>query len=230
MNPIIQLMLAISVVGSNSLALSPIASTVATSFAGVSATDVMLASALFGLGTAADALVLAPSADRLGLKTALRYSLLLLLTGFVLSATAPALWVLCLGQSIAGIASGVALPCTYGLAAEIAPEGNLSIGILSSSIQTVLWLCFVWGALNHLALNLLVAKLSAINPQRRAAIMGLYSATTYVSMFLGTLLFKSVFDSLGFSTLGFLAALFILPVAAVSLQAMRHNKKEAPSE
>ena len=389
MNPIIQLMLAISVVGSNSLALSPIASTVATSFASVSATDVMLASALFGLGTAAGALVLAPSADRLGLKTALRYSLLLLLTGFVLSATAPALWVLCLGQSIAGIASGVALPCTYGLAAEIAPEGKenetlgkvllgwtlsmvvgvsvasylaetvhwravyglwviataivlfglsssrtnpgepnesdqtlnesqspwtaltqpkvvagllpvaafmmafygvygflgthltvnlgastttggfaalvygagfgavspidkwmdkfgpihsgvwvfsllvliyLSIGISSSSIQTVLWLCFVWGALNHLALNLLVAKLSAINPQRRAAIMGLYSATTYVSMFLGTLLFKSVFDSLGFSTLGFLAALFILPVAAVSLQAMRHNKKEAPSE
>lgn len=385
MNPILRLMLAIGIVGSNSLALSPIASTVATSFTDVSATDVMLASALFGLGTAISALTLAPRADSFGLLAALRYSLGFLLLGFLLSASAPALWTLCLGQAIAGIASGVALPCTYGLAAEIAPKGKenetlgkvllgwtlsmvvgvtaasyiaewlhwrgvyaalvvaagvvlmelskannnqattmattapvsaspwaalsipnvfpallsvsafmiafygvygflgthltiqlgastvtggfaaliygvgfgavspvdkwmdkygpeysaacvfstlvliyLFIGLASSSTQAILWLCFIWGATNHLALNLLVAKLSAIDPSRRAAIMGLYSAATYFSMFLATLVFKSVYDSSVFATLAFLAALLILPVAAVAVQTAYRSYKKVP--
>ena len=60
MSSIAQLMLAISVVGSNSLALGPIAPAVAISFSNTSATDVMVASALFGFGTAAGALALAP--------------------------------------------------------------------------------------------------------------------------------------------------------------------------
>lgn len=385
MNPIVQLMLAIGIVGSNSLALSPIASTVALSFANVSATDVMVASALFGLGTAVGALALAPRADQLGLLTALRYSLAFLLLGFVISASAPTLWLLCIGQGIAGIASGVALPCTYGLTAEIAPDGResetlgkvllgwtlsmvfgvsiasyvaewlhwrwvyallviaagivlhglfnnsklsaqplpkavspspwtalsipkvipgllsvaafmiafygvygflgthltvqlgtstvtggfaaliyglgfgavspldkwmdkygaiqssawvflflvliyISIGILSFSAYAVLGLCFFWGAINHLALNLLVAKLSAIDASRRAAIMGLYSAVTYLAMFFGTLVFKTLYDSFGFSTLGFAAALSILPIACAALQNLSRSQKKLPTQ
>lgn len=394
-------MLAIGIVGSNSLALGPIASTVAQSFNNTSATDVMLASALFGLGTVAGALTLAPRSDRFGLNKALRYSLVLLLLGFLVSASAPALWVLCVGQTIAGVASGVVLPCTYGLAAEIAPEGEenetlgkvllgwtlsmvvgvtvasyiaewlhwrgvysllviaagvvltelskasdnqttadkklvsvssasvpsssqpfatssspwlaltipnvfpgllsvsafmiafycvygflgthlttqlgastvtggfsaliygvgfgvvspldkwmdkygpvysaawvfstlvliyIAIGLVASSTHAILWLCFLWGATNHLALNLLVAKLNGIDSSRRASIMGLYSATTYFSMFLGTLVFKSVYDSFGFSILGFSGALLILPVAAIAVKTAFRCHKQVPFE
>ena len=42
------------------------------------------------------------------------------------TALAPALWVLWLAQAVAGGGSGVALPATYGLAAEIAPKGRES--------------------------------------------------------------------------------------------------------
>ena len=385
-----QLMLTIGIVGSNSLALSPIASTVATSFIDVFATDVMLASALFGLGTATGALTLAPRADNIGLLVALRYSLMFLLIGFMLSALAPTLWALCLGQAIAGIASGVALPCIYGLAAEIAPEGKenetlgkvllgwtlsmvigvtvaahiaewlhwrsvyilliiaatfvliqisksnnqlsrvsptalqnkesnshspwvalaipkvipsllsvaafmiafygvygflgthltiqlgastvtgglasliyglgfgvvspldkwmdkygaknsaacvfsmlffiyIGIGVTAGSKYTILCLCFIWGALNHLALNLLVAKLSAISPPQRAAIMGLYSAVTYLSMFFGTLAFKSLYELFGFSISGFAAALLIVPLAITALNTVyRYHRHSIP--
>jgi len=45
------------------------------------------------------------------------------------------------------------------------------------------------------------------------AIMGLYSATTYLAMFVGTLAFKVIFDVSGFSFTGLLAALLITPMA-----------------
>jgi len=383
---VLQLMAAIGVVGSNSLVLSPIASQVSDSFVGYDATDVMVASAFFGLGTAASALAIAPKADAFGLARALRYSLLALLIGLLLSGIAPVLWVLCLGQAIAGLASGVTLPCTYSLAAEIAPAGrenetlgrvllgwtlSMVIGISVSSFLTdslhwravyfllvacagfvlyktasllpsdrpekaptaslqsntpwqalkipcvgggllavslfmmafygvygflgtqltvvlkhstlfggfaavtygigfgavapldkwmdrygaissravvftllvvvylalasasgsgvaLLCLCFVWGGANHFALNLLVAKLTAISETRRAAIMGLYSAVTYLSMFVGTLLFKWLYENNGFSIVGLVAAFLILPVAVLSVMTVIKQQRKTP--
>lgn len=379
MNPILALMLAIAIVGSNSLVLGPIAATVASSFTAISASDVMVASACFGLGTAVSALLIAPKADVFGLVRSLRYSLALLLIGFAISTVSPVFWVLCVGQTLAGIASGVTLPCTYSLAADLAPKGqenetlgkvllgwtlsmvigvsaaafiadnlhwrwvylllvlgacgvlfcvrhlndsssnvqsasdasnNLSnklqsqslwqaltlngvasallsviafmaafygvygflgthinvtlkatpstagiasllygigfglavffdkwmdrfgsvlsraavfsllvlnyiaIALASNGIASLLVLCFTWGAVNHLALNLLVAHLTALQPTQRAAIMGLYSAITYLTMFLGTLAFKALYDAYGFNIVSITATLCILPLAA----------------
>ncbi len=382
MNPILALMLAIGIVGSNSLVLGPIAATVATSFQSVGASGVMVASALFGFGTAVGALALAPKADAFGLERALRYSLIALLAGFALSAVAPVFWVLCLGQALAGIASGVTLPCTYSLAAELAPKGRenetlgkvllgwtlsmvvgvsvaawiadalhwrgvyvllvlgawgllictrkiessnkrpmqsaqtpwhaltlqgvmpalLSValfmaafygvyGFLGTHLHTalqaksttaglasllyglgfgaavfldkgldyfgaaisravvftalvinyiaiaygssvtivLLGLCISWGVINHLGLNLLVAHLTAIQPDRRAAIMGLYSATTYLTMFAATLVFKYLYDAQGFHTVSLTAALCILPIACIALYTTTRAFKNSPS-
>lgn len=120
------LMCAIGVVGSNSLVLSPIAGDVATSFPLYSASDVMMASAVYGAGTALSALVFAPKADQIGLRRALFWALLVLTSMLGLSAAAPTLWVLVAAQAVAGGAAGLALPAIYGLAAEIAPEGRES--------------------------------------------------------------------------------------------------------
>lgn len=116
----------IAVIGANSLTLSPIASAVAASFSGVDAAGVMKAAAAYGLATAASALVLAPVIDRIGRRAALLRALLVLVAGLVLSACAPNLLVLCLGQVLAGLAAGCALPAIYALSAQVAEKGRES--------------------------------------------------------------------------------------------------------
>ena len=76
MKPVWVLMCAIGVVGSNSLVLSPIASDVAAGFDGTAASDVMMASAVYGGATALSALFLAPRADQIGLRRALILALM----------------------------------------------------------------------------------------------------------------------------------------------------------
>ncbi|MEO0391299.1 MAG: MFS transporter [Pseudomonadota bacterium] len=125
-NSVWLLMAAIAVVGSNSLVLSPIATEVAASFAGRGAADVLGAAAAYGAGTTLSALVLAPQADRIGLRRALVWALLSLTAAFALSAFAPTLPVLIAAQTGAGLAAGLALPAIYGLAADIAPKGRES--------------------------------------------------------------------------------------------------------
>ncbi|MEO0566436.1 MAG: MFS transporter [Pseudomonadota bacterium] len=364
MNPVWLLMFGISIVGSNSLVLSPIASDVATSLPGSSATDVMFASAIYGAATAASALTLAPKADQIGLRRALLIALLGLCFAMAICASAPALWVLIVGQALAGSAAGLALPAIYGLSAEIAPKGresetlgkvltgwtlSLVAGVSLSAILTdflhwrvvfsflgaaslfllialkrneipetrpsgktisplkalrfkglppilfavacymaafyglyayigthltqnlgvatgiaglaalsygvgfgvvapldrlidrhgatnsapivfaallcayvglsalspfavaLIAFCFVWGAANHLGLNILVGQLTALSPKQRATILGLYSAVTYAAMFVGTTAFKVVFESFGFSVIALLSAACIAP-------------------
>lgn len=124
--PLVLLMAAVTLVGSNSLALSPVALEVGRGFGGAAAREVLVAASLFGAGTAAAAVGIAPFADRIGLSRALFLALCVLTLGMVGTALAPALWVVWLAQLVAGIGSGVALPATYGLAAEIAPKGRES--------------------------------------------------------------------------------------------------------
>lgn len=121
----------IGVIGSNSLVLGPIAPEVAQSLgAGVPA--VMMASAAFGLGTAASALFLARHVDRLGARRVLRLAMALLAAAMLLSAAAPVVLALIAAQLVAGIASGVALPAIYASAAAVAPPGRESrtIGVV----------------------------------------------------------------------------------------------------
>ncbi|MDG4880695.1 MFS transporter [Mesorhizobium sp. WSM4884] len=121
----------ISVIGSNSLVLGPIAPAVAASF-GASVPAVMTAAAAFGLGTSASALFLARYIDRIGARRMLQGALLLLALALVASALAPAVTALVAAQLVAGIAAGVAMPAIYASSAAIAPPGRESgtIGVV----------------------------------------------------------------------------------------------------
>ena len=373
MNPVWLLMAAIGIVGSNSLVLSPIAGDVASSFEGRSAADVMTASAVYGAGTAISALILAPQADRIGLRRALLLALIGLAFALVLSAITPTLTVLIMSQGLAGLAAGLALPAIYGLAADVAPAGresetlgkvltgwtlSLVAGVALSAIVAdflhwravfaslggagillalllhridiagrdtsgsvtsplvalrikglppilfgvacymaafyglyaylgahltetlalsttaagiaamsygagfgavapldrlidrhgaakaapfvfgallavyiglavvsqvgilVFAACLVWGAANHLSLNILVGQLTALSPKERGTILGLYSAVAYASMFIGTVVFKPVFEGGGFSIAAILSAACIAPAL---VNAIRRN-------
>lgn len=121
----------IGVVGSNSLALGPIAPEVARTL-GTDVPAVMTASAVFGLGTAASAIFLGRLIDRYGARRMLLAALALLVAGLAGSAAAPVLPVLVAAQLLAGIAAGIALPAIYTLAAVVAPPGRESetIGVV----------------------------------------------------------------------------------------------------
>lgn len=124
MNPVLILSLAIGVVGSNSLALSPLAGSVAMSFAGKAAPDVLVASACYGAATAASAVLLAPNVGRVGARNALLWAMTLLSLALVATSLAPSLLTMILFQTAAGMAAGVCLPCIYGFAADFSPPGR----------------------------------------------------------------------------------------------------------
>lgn len=113
----------VGIVGANSLVLSPIAAEVSRGLSAGSAANVMVAAAVYGLGVAGSALLLAPRADRIGADRALIGALMILFVSFVASAAAPTLVVLTIAQGVAGVGAGMALPAIYSLAAQIAPKG-----------------------------------------------------------------------------------------------------------
>ncbi|MGY6272279.1 MFS transporter [Achromobacter denitrificans] len=117
------LMFAVSVVGSNGLALSPILSDVAGSFS-TSPLTISTAISAYGAATAASAFFLAARIDRLGIRRALLGAMALLIAALLLSAAAPHWIVLTLAQALAGAAAGVILPAAYGSASLVAPPGH----------------------------------------------------------------------------------------------------------
>ncbi|ASC67667.1 MFS transporter [Achromobacter denitrificans] len=117
------LMFAVSVVGSNGLALSPILSDVARSYS-TSALTISTAISAYGAATAASAFFLAARIDRIGIRRALLGAMALLIAALALSAAAPHWIVLTLAQALAGLAAGVILPAAYGSASLVAPAGQ----------------------------------------------------------------------------------------------------------
>ncbi|CAB3850089.1 MFS transporter [Achromobacter sp. K91] len=117
------LMFAVSVVGSNGLALSPILSDVARSFS-TSPLTISTAISAYGAATAASAFFLAARIDRIGVRRSLLGAMAVLIAALILSACAPHWVVLTLAQALAGAAAGVILPAAYGSAALIAPPGQ----------------------------------------------------------------------------------------------------------
>ncbi|MFQ6550036.1 MFS transporter [Aestuariibius sp. 2305UL40-4] len=366
---ILTLTACVAVVGSNSLVFSPVSKPIAAAFAGASAEDVMVSAALFGLGTALSALVLAPQVDRIGARRALGRALGLMALALVVTGLAPALWVVWGAQAVAGVAAGVILPACYTLAAQIAPKGResevlgyvltgwtismvagvslsavladlvhwraifavlafatlaafavarglpsggvstmaalsplralgipgvsrglflcagfmiafyglygylgahiagalgysagwaglatlaygvgfgaaamvarqidrigagrvgpvlfsilsgiyLVLSVAAGGLATLIAACALWGFVNHLALNLIVARLTAIAPERRGAILGLNSAVTYLCVFVGTLGFGPVYAAYGWPVCAVLGAVAIAACAVATL-------------
>lgn len=123
---ILLLTAAIAIVGANSLALSPIAVTIARDL-GTTPETVLVAGAIYGAGTALAALALAPQVDRLGLERSLLVALAVLTLAMALTAAAPGVAWIVAAQALAGLGGGVALPAVYGLATARAPEGKASL-------------------------------------------------------------------------------------------------------
>jgi predicted MFS family arabinose efflux permease len=102
----------------------------------------------------------------------------------------------------------------------------VSMALLGGSFTAVLIAVFLWGLANHFGLNVLIMRLSAIDPARRGTIMGLNSAVTYLAGFVGTAAFAPLHTEFGFAFSTFVAAGLMLvavlaassrPVEAVSL-------------
>lgn len=121
--PVPLLTAAIGVIGANSLVLPPIAPAIASDLTAEIAT-ILKAAAAYGAGTAISALILAPRADVIGADRALRSACFVLILALLLSALAPSVSFLVIGQGLAGIGAGIALPSIYSLAAQVAPPGR----------------------------------------------------------------------------------------------------------
>ncbi len=77
---------------------------------------------------------------------------------------------------------------------------------IADSFALLVLLAFFWGLMNHLAINVLIARLSAADPQQRGTVLGLYSGITYLSMSVATVLAGLLYARTGWSPLNLVAA------------------------
>lgn len=96
----------------------------------------------------------------------------------------------------------------------------VGMAVLGGSFTVLLIAIFLWGLVNHFGLNVLIMRLSALDPARRGTIMGLNSAVTYLAGFVGTVGFGPLHAHFGFALSAFVAA--ALMVIAALAAAWRH--------
>ncbi|MDJ0942632.1 MAG: MFS transporter [Kiloniellales bacterium] len=117
-----------------------------------------------------------------------------------------------LDRVIDWVGPGRAMPCAYlGIAAVYAA---LALG--SGNYLAIVAIALLWGLLNHFGLNLLILRLTAVDPARRGTILGLNSAVTYLCVFLGTLGFGPLYSHAGFASLAWIAAGLCLVAALLT--------------
>src|SRR3546814_12591537 len=79
----------------------------------------------------------------------------------------------------------------------------------------VVALALPWGVVNHFGLTVLVSLLSSGEPAVRVAVMGLYSAVTYVAHFIAGAGLGLVYAGLGFTPVAVVPALVLCIATAV---------------
>lgn len=82
----------------------------------------------------------------------------------------------------------------------------LAFALAGTTFAAVLVIVLVWGLTNHFGLNVLIMRLSSLDPARRGTVMGLNSAVTYLAVFLGTTGFAPVYEGFGFAAAARVAA------------------------
>ena len=120
------LLMAVSVVGCNSLAFSPILSDLSQAFnqePGI----VARAAGAYGGATAFASFFLARYSENIGMRKMLMIGCSLLTVGIGSSALANNWMMLAASQLIAGLAAGIMLPAIYAMASSIAPKGKESV-------------------------------------------------------------------------------------------------------
>jgi DHA1 family inner membrane transport protein len=91
----------------------------------------------------------------------------------------------------------------------------VAMALVSGNFTAILAVIFLWGLANHFGLNVLIMRLTAIDPLRRGTIMGLNSAVTYLAVFVGTTGFGPLYTEFGFPVAVFVAASLML-IAAIA--------------
>ncbi|WP_432778565.1 MFS transporter [Burkholderia gladioli pv. alliicola] len=104
-----------------------------------------------------------------------------------------------------------ALPVALALVALI----YLLLAVGGSTLLSVLILMLLLGLANHYGVNLFIVRLTAIDPTKRGAIMGLYSAVTNLAVFAGTSSFGQIYSAGGFVTIAYTAMALSLLAALV---------------
>lgn len=104
------------------------------------------------------------------------------------------------------------MPFAYLLVAAV----YVAMAATSDSFGLTLAMVAVWGLANHFGLNVLVMRLSALDPSRRGTIMGLNSSVTYLAVFIGTTGFGPIYSSFGFAICAMVAALLMLVAASAA--------------
>ncbi|TPL22682.1 MULTISPECIES: MFS transporter [unclassified Mesorhizobium] len=104
------------------------------------------------------------------------------------------------------------MPFAYLLVAIV----YVAIAATSNSYGLTLAMVAAWGLANHFGLNVLVMRLSALDPSRRGTIMGLNSAVTYLAVFVGTTGFGPLYSDFGFAASAMVAALLMLVAASAA--------------
>ncbi|KAA0011844.1 MFS transporter [Billgrantia pellis] len=140
-----------------------------------------------------------------------------------------------LAIAVYGLGFGVAAPLgrlvdRYGAtAAACVTFAGLMLMYLGMAVSAalplaLLTLCLGWGVGNHLGLNLLMRQLAELDPMQRGAVMGLYSAITYLCVFAGALLYRPIFTHFGFAACAWASAMLVLPALGWALGQWRRKQ------
>lgn len=104
------------------------------------------------------------------------------------------------------------MPFAYLLVAAV----YVAIALASGGFGLLIATIAAWGLANHFGLNVLVMRLTALDPSRRGTIMGLNSAVTYLAVTVGTAGFGPLYTGLGFANCALIAAGLMLVAAGAA--------------
>ena len=104
------------------------------------------------------------------------------------------------------------MPFAYLLVAVVYVAIAMASGVFGPLVAAIA----VWGLANHFGLNVLVMRLTALDPSRRGTIMGLNSAVTYLAVTVGTAGFGPLYTGLGFANCALIAAGLMLVAAGAA--------------
>ena len=100
----------------------------------------------------------------------------------------------------------------------------VGLALAAPAYPATVALAFAWGLANHAGLNLIVAGLSGIDPARRGAILGAYSATTYLAGAAGTLALAPVYEAAGFAAVAWTCAAAVAGTSIVGIALARRAR------
>jgi len=88
---------------------------------------------------------------------------------------------------------------------------------VTGSYNALLFTVFIWGIFQAFALNAVLDRLNALEPSQRGAIMGLNSASTYLCVTLGAVIYALPYDAYGLSACVFISAICCLLASGEAL-------------